>query len=260
MNIAWPQGTLRPLILHNHLFKNAGTSVDYILRQNFGNRWVTREFQGVGSASTDAVAQWITDHPTAVAFSTHTMLGPLPEIDGIHVMPIVMLRDPVDRIASAYRFERVQNAETRGTVLARQNGFAGYVHARLRTQGDHQCRNFQTSRLAMLTPGKDGSELDRAKAALDQIADVGVLGLVADFPDAMLRLQQVIQPYFQRFHWQPVTANASAQKTAHAVSPDMREMLKYENADDYALLTYANRLLQHRATTKAPQPETTAIQ
>lgn len=246
MNIAWPQDTLRPLILHNHLFKNAGTSVDHILRQNFGNRWITREFDTNGPSNSQDVAKWITDNPTAVAFSTHTLLGPIPKIDGVRIIPIVMLRDPVDRIASAYRFERVQKADTRGTILARQNGFAGYVHARLNTLGDHQCRNFQTNRLAMLAPDTTRSELERAKDVAERLSQNGALGLVSDFAGAMDRLQQVVHPFFERFSWQPVTANASGPKGSHAVSPDMRQMLEQKNTDDYALLRHVSSLLGHQ--------------
>ena len=125
---------MRRVILHYHLFKNAGTSLDHVLRQNFWGRWATAEFS-MAAENTAEVAEWITQLPDMVAFSSHTMIGPLPQIDGVTVTPVVLLRDPVARIHSAYRFERHQQAETFGARLAQGHDFAGYVHARLARAG-----------------------------------------------------------------------------------------------------------------------------
>lgn len=239
---------MRHIILHNHLFKNAGTSVDHILRQNFKGRWVTREFPDPRPGHTPDIAGWINGNPEAVAFSSHTIQTVLPTLPDIRIIPIVMLRDPVDRIASAYRFERTQDSDTRGAQLARQNGFAGYVHARLETKGDRQCRNFQTSRLAALASNPSADELTRAQTSARMIAQTGVLGLVAEFDAAMQRLSSVIKPHFPDFNWHPVTANASDRNTVQSVSPDMRRVLEDANRDDFNLLRHAQNLLAQAST------------
>ena len=245
--------TGRFIILHNHLFKNAGTSVDRILQQNFPGRWHTAEFPTNGMGNTHRVARWITDKATGIAFSSHTMLGPLPRLDGVRVIPLVLLRDPVERIASAYRFERAQDAQTRGAILAKQHGFAGYVHARLSQAGDRQCRDFQTTRLASMRPDVDGSERDRARAAMRMVAQHGVLGLVSDFDAAMDRLARKVQPPFPPFSWQPVTENASGTGTARMITPEMREVLTRNNRDDLALLEEARALLAQLDRAGTPQ-------
>jgi hypothetical protein len=35
----------RNVILHFHLFKNAGTSLDALLKENFPTQWLTKEFE-----------------------------------------------------------------------------------------------------------------------------------------------------------------------------------------------------------------------
>ncbi|WP_025051848.1 sulfotransferase family 2 domain-containing protein [Sulfitobacter noctilucae] len=240
----------RHIIFHHHLFKNAGTSIDQILKQNFADRWVSAEFESDGAANTAEVAAWIKGNPDAAAFSTHTLKGPLPLLDGVHIIPVVMLRDPVDRIGSAYRFERIQNAETFGTGLARQNGFAGYVHARLAVRGDRQCRNFQTQRLAALCTQAQREEVERARQTCDQIIHQGVLGIVPEFTQAMERLSQLAKPHYPNFRWQPVTANASSESSSSVISPDMRQMLEEINAEDIVLYKYA-RKLKNRPTSRA---------
>lgn len=221
----------RTIILHYHLFKNAGTSVDQILKSNFGDRWVTAEFPTNQDSNSDLVADWIRDNPDAVAFSTHTALGPVPQIDGVRVISLMMLRDPVARIRSAYRFEQKQDADTWGAQLAKTHDLEGYVRTRLDRIADRQCRNFQTHRLASLMPG-DGPEQDRALAALNAIS---VYGLVEDFNGSMQRLADQMQDDFPDFHWEPVQANRTRETTETDQDRRVNALLEEVNGDDHAI-------------------------
>ena len=240
----------RTIILHYHLFKNAGTSLDLILKRNFGARWVTAEFPTVGLArNTEQVADWIRANPQAVAFSSHTAQGPIPQIDGVRIISVMFLRDPIARIRSAYQFERDQGAETWGAELAATMDFAGYVNARLDRPGDRQCRNFQTCRMAMLAPGKE-PELARA---LRGLATLSCVGLVDEFDRSVARLARLVQPDYPDFHWTSVRANSTAHKASavpgagsesggrDAVAAAL-QALHAANSDDQALLDRARAL------------------
>lgn len=223
----------RTIILHYHLFKNAGTSVDHILKANFKDRWVTREFGHSNSpeGNSPEVESWISAEADAVAFSSHTMMGPLPQVPGVNVISLVLLRDPIARIRSAYDFERNQTVDTSGSLLARRTDFEGYVRERLSKSGDHQCRNFHVHRLASLVPG-DAPMLDRALKAVDKIS---VLGLVARFSDAMAALETALAAPGIPFAWEETTRNKS-ERSDDEISPELLELLKKENTDDIALL------------------------
>ena len=240
---------MRRVILHYHLFKNAGTSLDHVLQQNLWGRWASAEFS-VKGANTADVAQWITGMPRMVAFSSHTMIGPPPQIDGVRLTPIVLLRDPVARIYSAYRFERQQHAETYGAQLARAHDFKGYVHARLARMGDRQCRNFQTERLASMIPGP-ARELIRAKEALRLINATGTLGLVTAFPQALQRLKRCIADDFPNFSPLPVHQNPATRSDEAGIPEGLRRMLVQVNEDDLRLLDYAQSLLAGAETATA---------
>lgn len=233
---------MRHVILHYHLFKNAGTSLDQILKHNFAGRWETAEFPS-NRANTAQVSDWIMDNPNSVCFSSHTMLGPLPEISGVRVVPILLLRDPIARIASAYRFERAQAADTFGANLAKQRDFAGYVHTRLATQGDGQCRNFQTSRLASMYPGTE-SEAKRARQATALIQHQGVLGLVAQFDHALGTLAKKIAGPYPDFTWRTTRINISTSREPQQLKPDLHDLLSTTNAEDIALLDFAKSRLR----------------
>ena len=226
---------MRTILLHYHLFKNAGTSLDHLLQANFADQWVTREFPGQNN--TAQVRQWIEDTPDAVAFSSHTMMGPLPQVPGVRILSVMLLRDPIARIRSAYRFEHKQVSDGFGAVLARHTSYDGYVRVRLAMPWDRQCRSFQTWRLASLVPG-EGSELDRAKEAVTRLS---LVGRVEGFDSFLSDLHAMLEPVYPDFKLASVHSNRSGEvksKTAHD-DPDLQSLLQKANADDLALLDYA---------------------
>jgi len=204
------------------------------LQKNFGDGWVTAEFEGKGGDNSGAVADWIASTPDAVAYSSHTMVGPVPQVDGVRVVPIVLLRDPIERIKSAYRFERKQDADTWGAKLAKAHDFEGYVHARLARPNDRQCRNFQTARLASMCPG-DAPELDRALQAIEILRETGVIGRVEAFDDALAQLSTHLHDSYPEFTWESTKANVSVPVADSENESKLNEELATHNSDDLHL-------------------------
>ena len=99
----------RPVIVHFHLFKNAGTSVDRILQRNFGDRWIEIEGPNNKKLTQDALIDFIRGNPQYDAISSHTAVVSVPQYDDIEIIPIFFYRHPIDRIRSAYDFERKQD-------------------------------------------------------------------------------------------------------------------------------------------------------
>jgi hypothetical protein len=197
----------RKLLIHYHLFKNAGTSVDAILNRNFGDRWINTEFPPRGQVDhQEAIRLFIHDNPRLAAISSHTLTLPVPRIDGIEIFPILFVRHPLDRIKSAYEFEGKQHATTVGARIAKELDFAGYVRARMAIPGDGQCRDFQVARLALAVPANEGSAREKALAAADLLPFVG---LVEAFAESAQRLQQLVQPMFPEFQSFDVKANVT---------------------------------------------------
>lgn len=194
----------RVLIFHYHLFKNAGTSVDELLRRNFGSCWVSQEFPGNRRENAAAVAAFICDTPHLQAISSHTALLPVPRISGVDIFPIIFIRHPIDRLRSAYEFERRQQANTAGARLAKTHNFAEYLRELLRNPRHRQIRNFQTFRLSHNELPREGSELERATRV---ITNFPFLGLVERFEDSVRKLQEGLQPKLHDFRVDTVHKN-----------------------------------------------------
>lgn len=232
----------RTVFLHYHLFKNAGTSLDAILEQHFQDRWVTQEFRSNGGNNTALIEDWIRATPHAVVYSTHTAVGPLPQVEGVEIVPLILLRDPVKRVISAYKFERQQQVDNWGANLAKSTDLKGYVTTRLGRPNDRQCRNFQTSRLAPFQPN-DMAEAQRAIAGVDLIHTQGLVGLVSDFGGFIERLNKRVQQVDPTFKGEVVRSNASS-KGDEAPDPSVIDLLKQSNIDDTRVLEHAESLLR----------------
>jgi hypothetical protein len=187
-------GALRTVVLHCHIFKNAGTSVDVILRAHFRERWVSREFPVRPLISNaDLTNAFVRSDDRIAALSTHTgdwWLGH--GKDRLHVLPIIFLRHPIVRIRSAYDFERKQQADTIGARLAKEHSFAGYVKARLAEPNDLSFRDFQARRFATFRSRVVVNLRSAALAALDEIP---YLGLVEEFEQSARKLEEYLKPH-----------------------------------------------------------------
>jgi len=227
----------RFVLFHYHLFKNAGTSVDRLLEQNFGERWVSREFEPRPAAQhQQEVEQWLQARPEAVAFSSHTAELPPPKVPDVRVLPIVLLRHPIDRIASVYAFERRQGGGGFGAVLARNTSLAGYIEVRLSLANDRQCRDFHVGRLCRMFPASEGTELARAMRAVRSLPFVG---LVECFDASMERLATLVRPHWPGFRAAGIVANSS-RDPAEPLAVRLQRMRDELGAERYAALLDAN--------------------
>ena len=257
--------TFMPLIiLHYHLFKNAGTSVDAMLSANFGSRWTEREFAITPRATNaEAVRDFLIARPDLAALSSHTALMPVPQIEGVEIFPIVFVRHPLLRIRSAYVFERKQQVDTGGTRLARALDFAGYLRTLLDHRGPNQARNFQTARLAWFDA--DTSRPPRARAR-DAIRALPFVGLVEDYRRSIARLAALLRPRLPDFEPLIVRKNVSSGEGRSTdeqliairdeIGPDLYAELRAANAEDIAVHTeianrYARRARAEEAHARA---------
>lgn len=178
---------MRNVILHYHLFKNAGTSLDAAFKTAFDDdQWITKEFDSKPIENREQVRQWIEQNKQAVCFSSHTAQLPPPQVKGVHVLPVLYMRHPIDRIASAYYFENRQGGDSFGAVLARNTDLAGYIETRLSLPNDHQCRNFHMHRLKMMFGHKIGDDFTRAKLAVERLPFIGI---VENFDTSLQQLE-----------------------------------------------------------------------
>jgi hypothetical protein len=185
---------VRPIIIHYHIFKNAGSSLDQTLRANFGKSWASMESSGPGVRVPRAeVLQYVRAHPTAAAISSHTIAMPVLEDPDLHVIAVTLLRHPMERARSIWEYNRRRVDDVPKGRLAKRLGLAEYLELGLEpnSAGDPSVGGHQTRWLSRDVPGS--TPLDRARTAL---AGFAVVGVVEEYPESLQRLQRAAGPWF----------------------------------------------------------------
>jgi hypothetical protein len=243
----------RNVIVHYHFFKNAGTSIDEMLRENFGAVWRSYE---EGAKPTE-LSQYIIQDPDITVVSSHKALFPVPEIEGVAIWPIFYLRHPIDRFLSIYEFERNQRALTDGAKIASTNSISEYLRWRMARSTDRTVCDFHVYRLsrggAFRGRPTRSEELEEAKSFLDR---AGFFGIVEHFEKSVDWLQRWLSPEFPTLKLRPVHANVTNVERASTeerigllksrVGDQLFEDLLAANRADMELYSYASKLFAER--------------
>jgi hypothetical protein len=185
------------------------------------------------------------------AWSSHQVRPPLLGIDGVELLPVVFLRDPIARIWSAYRFERNQGGVSPSSRAAQSSSFADWIEFH-RGRGSHQVANFQVMSLSLLrdhetgrpTPGVSAAE--HAESAMAWLETVPVVGLVERFEESVEQMAAWLGPPLGGFETATVHANAGEggsdlDRIRDELGADAFDRLLAENRSDIALWSRTSR-------------------
>jgi hypothetical protein len=214
---------MRHVILHGHIFKNAGTTFDWSLQNNFGDNFLDhRQDQLMRTEGRAHVEELLTTERELCALSSHHMTNDLPVMSAVNFIRVCLLRHPIERIRSVYDFERTQQAHTPGAKAAKSMDFKDYVQWRMLPQVAHTIRNYQTLYLA----GAHGLADEREMAvkylpdALAVARGDALIGLVERYDESMVVLEDSLAGYFPGIDLSYVAQNVSKVKRQEKAAPD----------------------------------------
>lgn len=180
------------VLIHYHIFKNAGTSVDVSLKHSFGDRWGTFEGSHAHAIqSSDKLGEFISANRHLVAISSHLARPPIPHLG---CLPLVFLRHPLLRAYSVYNFTRNDPSQP-FSEAAQDFRFADYITWALRKErGSIVIRNYQVVHLSdaswrtdhILDATATPSDLEQACQLLN---DWGIAGVVEQFERSARAIQ-----------------------------------------------------------------------
>lgn len=186
-----------PLLIHYHIFKNAGSSFEWALEKAFGKELQRYDSPSPGGFLTGRdLARYLDTHVRVKALASHQAAPPAPLIKGRRVLSSILIRDPVARVRSIYAFERSQVANNPGAIKAKELDFKGYVEWRMAVSPRMFC-NFQVHfccrECAKGDPPLNRSHLERAIAALD---GMDIVGTVERYDEWLALAQSVLSEQF----------------------------------------------------------------
>jgi len=189
----------RIVIIHNHLFKNAGSTIDWSLRRNFGRQFVDHRDDQQMLRGASYLGPYLSGKKNLKALSTHHLVLPLPELEGTRLMMIFMMRHPIERVQSVYNFERKQkHAKTPGAVHARKMDLEEYIEWRMRPDVGETIRNFHTIRClgAQERVRTDRINEEIFAQAEKTLRSIEMIGLVERFDESMVLFEENLRPFF----------------------------------------------------------------
>ncbi len=241
---------MRNVILHYHIFKNAGSSIERLLSTGLGDRSGSVDGPNPWSILTaDQVRRHLLERPELVALTSHHARPPVPAHPDWRVFPIVILRHPIDRVASIHRFEKDQDEPTPGSRMARKSSFADYVRWRLGETGepvspvirDFQTLNLSSAQLEVEDPRTARASRRHLDSAKEFLESLPAFGLVEEFDESIARLRRWLRPSFPELELVPVRANVS-QEPGSTLPGRVREMRSRLGDPLYQAILDANRL------------------
>jgi hypothetical protein len=191
-----PVERVRYVLVHYHIFKNAGSTIEYSLEREFG-----AAFRAIHGPEPDSIltgvdlARFLSANPQVRAVSSHHLKFPVPEIPRTVLIDCCFLRDPLKRIWSMYNyFRRIDPTDELGE-RAREVDATAFVELLLRDY-PHMINDVQVNLLAnggvYLRPPTQ-VDFERAATLLDRTS---ILGVVDIFDESMAAAEYYLRPVF----------------------------------------------------------------
>lgn len=209
-NICVPFVRDRFVVLHYHIFKNGGSTIDYALRRSFGDAFV--DFHGEHDDAR-LFAQDIVDLVRAdtsiAALSSHHTRYPKPRTHGFVFFDICFLRHPLSRIRSLYHYGRTLDPAHWLAQLALARDEGGFVSHLLRYM-PHMLTDVQINHIvngAAFARAAGPQDLRTGSAILE---DMSVPGVVELFDESLTAAEFFLGPCFPGIDLAYLAQNVSA--------------------------------------------------
>lgn len=237
----------RQLLIHAHMFKNAGSTLDWSLQRCFGESFVDHRDDESMKNGAPYLGPWLSENLDCEALSSHWITPPLPRLGGVAINTCLLLRDPVERMRSVYQFERQQqDVDTPGSIRAKQMTFAEYMAWQMEPMPGPVVKNYQTRYCSGQYLGEDLPAMyERAVQWLDSSR---TLGLVHRYDESMVLFEFQLKPHFPQldlsYRKQNVLSDESASFEARRASvledlEDIAETVLAANDFDLRLFAHA---------------------
>jgi hypothetical protein len=203
----------RFVIVHYHIFKNGGSTIESILQREFGDGFATLHGPDDNSIlNGDDLAAFLGAHLGISAVSSHHLRYPWPAMPGTVVFDCCFLRHPLDRLVSVYTYFRGIDSCDPLCRRARRQTPRDFLSQTLQ-ESPHLVSDVQVTQLAsggaFLRPANE-RDLDRATQVF---CDMALPGLVDMFNESLVAAEYFLRPSFPGIRLDHSPRNVSRPET-----------------------------------------------
>ena len=240
---------MRLVILHYHIFKNAGSTIEDILDHSCGERFAKLETPaGEGLISNPDLVRFFDARPDLRAFSSHQVRHPLPEARGYLFYDICFLRDPIDRIRSIYTyFRRKPNPADPMSDLANRTALGDFIAGMIQ-DFPLFVKNVQVNLLACAGDSDEPEPRD-LDLATERMLATSFLGVVDCFDQSVAAGAHALRCAFPELDCDRPAVNVSdgLQGTVASRTENLRQACTPEVFEELLRLNALDRQLVDRA-------------
>lgn len=247
------------VIIHYHVFKNAGSSIDALLSEALGESWVSWDPGEADSVyGPRDVIRFLRANSHVRALSSHTLRPPTPILTAVGVHPIVFLRHPILRAPSVYKYDRSLEGETERQRVAKHSSFADYVRWCLSNSDevpifcDFQTLYLSAEQLRFEDPRAARADRLAFLRATELIEQLNVFGIVERFGESVAQYSSRLAHLFPEIAWREVHENVTGaelgtlEEIEAALGPEIYQRLVEANGYDLALYNRALQIFESR--------------
>ena len=250
----------KAVCLHFHIFKNGGTTIEWILKNNFSQNAISIDTDQLkGILSKEIILKYLDDEPSVKSFSSHQIRYPLPEAKNFLFIPLVFFRHPIDRIYSIYNFNRKRSdVNALGVTKAKSLNLNDYIEWNLARKNHRAMKNFQVLFLSD-KPVDSMVNHDDFELAVSRMKNCPVIGVVDRFDESLVLGEQILGQYFPELDFSYIKQNVTENRKDNLeerleeektkVEKKVMDEILVENELDLKLYSLANEELNNRIKT-----------
>jgi hypothetical protein len=248
----------RVIIVHVHMFKNAGSTFDWSLKKNFGKDFIDHRDDDKMRTGAKYLSPYLKENAHIKAISSHNIRLPLPDDKKWLCLPVFILRHPIDRIGSVYAFHKKQKEKTIGALKAKEMPFNEYVRWFMGASRPAILRDFQTRYCSgRFGAGKKLTEKDY-NDALQSLHNTPLVGIVEQYAESMVLFEQKLKDFFPTINLshkkqnigkrQALSIETRIENIKKELGKDLMSQVEENNKYDFMLYEEAKKLLTARVT------------
>jgi hypothetical protein len=201
---------MRSVILHYHIFKNAGMSIGTTLDRNFGERYCRFDTSDRnGQISNADLVAFLNANPHVQALSSHHIRYPVPTVPGFFFFDLCVLRDPLDRIRSIYDYTREKPLEGDPVSELSSRLDLGAFVAQLMSRSPRWCCNVQVGFLAGWADSGQSLGRSQMEYAKRTVLQTSFLGVVDRYEESLIAGEFFLRTVFPGLRCIASTVNAT---------------------------------------------------
>ena len=248
------KNTNRNILIHTHIFKNAGTTFDGSLEDNFKHRFIDHREDDLIRNNPKFLKEYLIKNSLVKAFSSHSIYYKLADFDDVNLHYVYFLRHPIERMKSIYTFEKKQPEENSiGAQMAKKLSFNEYLLWRMQDGTPGTIRNGQTVFLSADGLGMVDMK-QKFAMALENLNISPLVGVVDRYDESMVVFEEHLKQFFPKIDLSYIRKNVTDDDTRSLVKDKVKiilqqldeplqQLLKQKNKFDLKLYKQSNFLL-----------------